>query len=296
MTPPAASSPRPILSGRTTVYAIDAIGRTIATGLASQGATVAAADDESAEVSLASHGLIVGQRVVIAGSGDPAVDGLRVVTAVTTDTFTFDTDGASTLDAAVVVEVASNVSSTTYRTAGQVASGHRRPRARDDLEYDLANRQISSTLPDPDGSGPLASPEVSTTYDSFGNVTSTTDALNYTTDFEYDRLNRKVQVTLPDPDLNSSENPGTDGDGPLSRPETNFAYDAAGNIVATTDALGRVSTTLFDALNRPAVSAAGGRAGTSGAGRRRDRNGTSYPSRVRHRRSRADLPARRRVP
>ncbi len=251
--------------GRTTVYAIDALGRTIATGLASQGATVAAVDDESAEVSLASHGLIVGQRVVIAGSGDPAVDGLRVVTAVTTDTFTFDTDGRSTLDAAVAVEVASNVSSTTYRTAGQVASATDALGRETTFEYDLASRQISSTLPDPDGSGPLAAPEVGTTYDSFGNVTSTTDALNYTTDFEYDRLNRKVRVTLPDPDLNGSENPGTDGDGPLSRPETNFAYDAAGNIVATTDTLGRVSTTLFDVLNRPAVSAAGGRAGTSGA-------------------------------
>ncbi len=49
-----------------------------------------------------------------------------------------------------------------------------------------------------------------------------------------------IVVTLPDPD----------GAGDLERPETLYAYDAAGNVVQYTDRNGRVTEYDYDHLHR----------------------------------------------
>jgi YD repeat-containing protein len=58
--------------------------------------------------------------------------------------------------------------------------------------------------------------------------------------YEYDSLGRQVKVIQPDPD----------GSGPQAAPEMTFAYDAASQLTAVTDPLGRVTTYEFDGLAR----------------------------------------------
>jgi len=59
--------------------------------------------------------------------------------------------------------------------------------------------------------------------------------------FEYDVQGRLIRQVQPDPDLADT----------VLAPETEFAYDAVGNLVRTTDALDRITTTEYDSLNRP---------------------------------------------
>jgi RHS repeat-associated protein len=61
-----------------------------------------------------------------------------------------------------------------------------------------------------------------------------------TTSFVYDALGRVVQTTLPDPD----------GAGPQLAPVSHATYDALGNVLTTTDALGNVTSFSYDALGR----------------------------------------------
>ena len=71
-------------------------------------------------------------------------------------------------------------------------------------------------------------------------MTAIFDELGHRTQFEYDALNRLVKITEADPD----------GAGPLNSPTTTFAYDAQGNLVATTDALQNQQSFQYDALHR----------------------------------------------
>src|SRR5919106_3153850 len=133
--------------------------------------------------------------------------------------------------------------------------------------YDAANRVISTTGPDPDGSGPLPAPVTTYTYDDAGNRVTETDG-GRTTTYAYDTANRLVSTTGPDPD----------GAGPLPAPvtantyddngnlastveprgylaganpndfRTSFTYDAAGRLLTTTDPLGNVTTNGYDAV------------------------------------------------
>ncbi|MGI9428240.1 MAG: DUF6531 domain-containing protein, partial [Bythopirellula sp.] len=80
-------------------------------------------------------------------------------------------------------------------------------------------------------------------YDALGNLTRAIDqtlSSEWThqsiTDFRYDRLGRQTRVTRdPGGDLESS---------------TRFAYDAVGNLVSTTDALGHTTNNDYDRLDR----------------------------------------------
>ena len=114
--------------------------------------------------------------------------------------------------------------------------------------YDVMGRKASQTLPDPDGqSGTLPSPTTLYFYDWFGNLqyvvgpggTAGKEA-KFTTEYRYDKLNRKTAMIGPDPD----------GDEPLGRPFTQYAYDADGNNTGVIDPLGNVTTYEYDALGR----------------------------------------------
>ncbi|MBM4001648.1 MAG: hypothetical protein FJ297_19305, partial [Planctomycetes bacterium] len=58
--------------------------------------------------------------------------------------------------------------------------------------------------------------------DAAGQLVQTIDALGGVTDYEYDSRGRLTRVRQPDPD----------GAGPLDRPESQWAYDAAGNVAS----------------------------------------------------------------
>ncbi|MFQ4138134.1 RHS repeat protein [Nodosilinea sp. PGN35] len=58
--------------------------------------------------------------------------------------------------------------------------------------------------------------------------------------FIYDSMNRAVQTTEADPD----------GAGLLTSPISTQTYDKAGNLVATTDPIGRQTRYLYDSRNR----------------------------------------------
>src|SRR5207244_3888940 len=95
------------------------------------------------------------------------------------------------------------------------------------------NRIVRIVLPDPDGSGSLASPVRRIEYDAAGNVLKEIDPLNHATEYAYDAINRRVSTT--------------DALGNTASME----YDAVGNVIAGRDALNRLTRYSFDALNRP---------------------------------------------
>ena len=89
-------------------------------------------------------------------------------------------------------------------------------------EYDDHNRMVS--VVDPLGN------EMSYDYDQFGNQTSMVDANGTRTEFAYTAKNKIAEVRLRDPDRNGAE-------GFLVT--SAYAYDAAGRLVMTYDAMGR---------------------------------------------------------
>jgi YD repeat-containing protein len=162
--------------GRTSAFAYDRLGRKVATGLAAEEAELTI-DGTTISVELAAHGLQIGHRVVIAGTGDASLDGLHVVTAViSADSFEFEVAGGVASAGTVEGLVATNVSSTAYRADGQIASTTDALGRTTEYDYDLAGRRTLTVLPDPDGIGGASRPELESTYDVWGNVTPTTDA------------------------------------------------------------------------------------------------------------------------
>ena len=111
---------------------------------------------------------------------------------------------------------------------------------RSEIEYDLMNRVIQSSQPDPDGTGPLSSSTTRREYDADGNLTAAVDAMGHRTTFEYDSRNRQVAVTKSDPD----------GAGPQAASRMETQYDAVGNPSAVVDALGHTERNQYDARNR----------------------------------------------
>ena len=109
--------------------------------------------------------------------------------------------------------------------------------------YDYANfaREVTITLPDPDGTGgPLTSPVLFRQYDEVGNLILVRDPLGAETTYQYDAANRLVTVTAPDPDES----------GELAAPVTTYQYDKAGNLTRVIDPLGNQTNYTFDARNR----------------------------------------------
>jgi RHS repeat-associated protein len=96
------------------------------------------------------------------------------------------------------------------------------------------------TLPDPDGTGPLAAPFHQYAFDAASNLTAETDPLGNVTSHQYDNLYRPTKLIEPDPD----------GAGPKTSPQTTFTWDAASNRTGLTDPVGNTTEWVYDALNR----------------------------------------------
>lgn len=151
------------------------------------------------------------------------------------------------------------------------------------FEYDRGNRLVRTLAPDGEETetrtynpqGRLATVTdaagnaTRTEYDAFGRVTSRTDALDRTTRYSYEvkhgatgcsacnASSMPTHITLPsgrqiarryDPDKHLIEE--TIAFGTPQAATTRHSYDAAGNLIKTTDALGRATQFQYDAAGR----------------------------------------------
>jgi len=101
--------------------------------------------------------------------------------------------------------------------------------------YDLLGRRTKQALPDPDDGGPLPAPVTVYLYDASGNMLSTslaTASPQQTVDSVYDNMNRVTKIVNADGTYRTMQ------------------YDGAGNVIAQTDELGRVTRFIYDPRNR----------------------------------------------
>lgn len=170
-----------------------------------------------------------------------------------------------------------NVSRTEYDASGKVAAQIDALGRRTEFRYSPRGQRVQTTYAD--------AGTTSQSYDARGNLVSQTDELGRITTFEYDELNRKVASAYPDgaherdvlsaggrliASIDALGNrtqyqydaagrrtktiaPAvTDArDNSTVNPTTSQAYDAAGNVVARTDANGNTTTISYDVLNKP---------------------------------------------
>ncbi|MBC7250155.1 MAG: PKD domain-containing protein [Anaerolineae bacterium] len=116
-------------------------------------------------------------------------------------------------------------------------------------EYDAANRLVKTTVNYDPTRGQNAENQYNIIteygYDEVGNQAWVTDTLGHVTRTEYDELNRPITITVN----------YVDGVYDPAHPDedviTIYAYDAVGNRVQVIDALGHVTRTEYDELNRP---------------------------------------------
>ncbi|MBI4605705.1 MAG: PKD domain-containing protein, partial [Planctomycetes bacterium] len=180
-------------------------------------------------------------------------------------------------DGSVVTEV--------YTAGGRVKAEIDGNGNRTDYEYDAAGRRVRTIHPpvfDPSSSD-MVRPVTVVEYDGASNATALTNPLGRRTESEYDGLRRKVRTIYPDGTSLASvydalfrEVERTDPSGATTlyqydgasnllsvtlpppaageaSPVTTYEYDEAGNLVGQTDALGRVTLSLFDELGRPTL-------------------------------------------
>ena len=105
-----------------------------------------------------------------------------------------------------------------------------------ELEYDDLGRLVLTILPDPDGAGSLASPEIAYEYNADSRVAVEIDPLGRETSYTYGSRGQVTSITRPD----------HDGDTNLT--VTDFDFDDAGRQTAVTDPLGRITTSVYNTL------------------------------------------------
>src|SRR5919106_645428 len=89
----------------------------------------------------------------------------------------------------------------------------------------------SVTLPDPDGTGPLAAPVTTYSHDNLGRVISETGPNGHSTSFSHDARSRIKTRTGPTA---------------AGSPKTTWVYDLAGQLTSLEDPLGRVTSYAWD--------------------------------------------------
>lgn len=104
--------------------------------------------------------------------------------------------------------------------------------------FDARNHLTETTLPDPDGAGPLTSPVLRKEYSIGGRLNKEIDALGRATVYHYNSRGKLASIDTPDHDNN----------GQLTT--TTNSYDFVGNLVSTTDSLGHKTVFGYDRLGR----------------------------------------------
>ncbi|MHB1038490.1 MAG: RHS repeat-associated core domain-containing protein, partial [Pirellulales bacterium] len=126
----------------------------------------------------------------------------------------------------------------TYYATGQLATETDPLQHLTSYEYDAAGRTTKVIQPDPDGNGSLPSPVTISTYDGVGNLktvktlsSNANDTAGFTTVYDYDALGNLILVT--------------DAVG-----HTHYSYDGVGNRLTLIDPDDNQTTWTYDALNR----------------------------------------------
>ncbi len=146
--------------------------------------------------------------------------------------FDYDTLGRlSTTTVAVGTPVEASQQSQ-YDAAGNLTATVDENGNRTEFEYDELNRVTRIIEADPDGAGPLTSPETVFTYDDAGNVKSIIDPRNNTSTFDYDVRNRLIRFTDTQNHLST------------------FRYDGVGNLLSSSDANSNETRFIYDPRNR----------------------------------------------
>ncbi len=151
-------------------------------------------------------------------------------------------------------------SNTAFDSLGNVASPTDLAGRTTDFTYDKVGRAKTKLAPAPILTGNSTVDEAARwrtayKYNDVGNLTSVVESPNVanpptgsvrTTTYVYDDLNRKKTVILS---AVTTYRNGETSEEPVS-PTTEFEYDMVGNLVKVTDALGHVSRSEYDKLNR----------------------------------------------
>ena len=182
-------------------------------------------------------------------------------------------------DLATVTQPGGGITHNTYDTDGEQLSAINPVGAQSQATYDYLGRPVTSTQivrqPSPaaytttsayaDAAGYLSSttsPSGVTTsygYDAAGEVTSAIDGAGDTTTYSYDALGRRTVTTMPDgtSQHTSFDEAGNvlgisnDNSAGTVLSQTSASYDADGNAIATTDAMGNTTTFGYNALGLP---------------------------------------------
>ena len=134
---------------------------------------------------------------------------------------------------------AQTLTSQTYDLVGNVLTGTDAQGRVTAFEYDRLNRKITEIAPKPTATD--SNPISRFQYDVAGNLAAMIDPLGRISTYTYDLLDRALTTTSPDPD---------GPQGPLSAPQLTFRYDVLGNLLSTTDQLGRQTGSVYDTRNR----------------------------------------------
>ncbi len=155
-------------------------------------------------------------------------DDMGVETDRYTTTYEYNSNG----DVVKMTDALGNITRTEYDALNKVSATIDALGRRTEMEYDDRGNQVLTRYPD-------GSTETMV-YDAENNVIETTDRAGRTTKTIYDALNRVEAVIYPD------ETPGDDTDNPM----TVNSYDAAGRLVAVSDAGGNVTSYEYDDAGR----------------------------------------------
>lgn len=105
---------------------------------------------------------------------------------------------------------------------------------RTEYVYDSLRRLLETTLEDPDGAGPLASPVIAYEYDQKNRIVLMVDALGRETEYVYDARGNQTHVIRPD----------HDGDTELT--ETEYVFNLANQLTSVIDPIGRITAFDYD--------------------------------------------------
>ena len=156
-----------------------------------------------------------------------------------------DPDGAGSLSApvwayaynaqgllATTTDPLSRTQTRGYDSAGRLTSTTNAGGNSTAYTYDLANRVLTVTTPDPDGTGPLSSSVTTNTYDDYSRLVSVEDAAGELTTYDYDQAGQLLGLT------DASGN------------QTRWAYDELGRMTMETDARGYTRSYIHNVVDR----------------------------------------------
>ncbi|MCI0359337.1 MAG: hypothetical protein L0211_12735 [Planctomycetaceae bacterium] len=217
--------------GRLTVYTYDAAGNRT-----SERRVFGEIDDE---INLETDDLVTTMTYTPGGAGQPPKGLLASVTDPLGrgTSYTYNTKGLVTsITYAVGTAIQASVQYVYNATTDLLTQSIDELGRTTDYAYDSLGRLTLTTLPDPDGVGPLPRPTIAQVWNGNGRMTSETDPLGRVTSYTYAHHGRVTSMTRPDHDLS----------GQLT--VTEYDFDAAHRPTTTTDPLGRVTTTNYNTL------------------------------------------------